>query len=117
MDVLVEFGKPMLHERVDIGKLDVACSLEAPELIVVQNDVGNPLIILMWWTRLEVPSNDVLEVEVCIRDRVGKEVVDVLDVHQWWCEVGSIPLDVELREHHDDFVHVEVVQRFHLLWW
>ena len=30
-----------------------------------------------------------LNVEVDVQDWVGKEVVDVLDVDRWWCEVAS----------------------------
>ena len=59
----------MLHERVDVCELDVACSLEVSELIFTQNDVGNPLVSLIRWTGLEVSSDGVLEVEVCLQDR------------------------------------------------
>ena len=48
MDVLVEGRKAMLHERVDVGELDVVCILEVPAIVLVQHDVGNLLIILMW---------------------------------------------------------------------
>ena len=80
MDVLVEVRKSMLHERIDAVELDAVCSLgiEVPELTVVQDDVGDPLIILMWWTLLEVLSNDVLKVEVCC------------------CKVAAVLLDVQL---------------------
>ena len=49
MDLLVEPRKPTLHEGIDVGQVDVICSLEVPELIVVHSDVCNPLVVLMWW--------------------------------------------------------------------
>ena len=96
MDVLIEVWKPMLRERVDVGELGVVCSLEVPELVVAQNDVGNVLITLTWWTRLEVPSNNVLDVKVDVQDWVGRDVVDVLGVNRRWCEIGSVTLDAKL---------------------
>ena len=81
MDVLVEVGRSMVHERIDVVELDVVCSLKVPELIAIKDDVGSPLIVLMRWTLFEALSNDVLEVKVCIQDRAGKGVVDVQDVH------------------------------------
>ena len=53
-------------------------------------------VIRMCWSKLEVLNNDVLEVKVCIQDGIGEQVVNVLDVNRWWCEVDSITLDVEL---------------------
>ena len=58
------------------------------------------------------------EVEVCIQNRIGREVVDVLETHGWWCEVGAVPLGLELRRHLQDVVLLlEVVKRSHRKSW
>ena len=54
MDVLEEVGKPLLHERIDVAELDVVRSLKTSVLVLAQDDVGNALVILMWWTMSEV---------------------------------------------------------------
>ena len=47
----------------------------------MMTDVGNSLIILMWRTLPEVLQDEALEVDIRIHNWVGKEVVDVQDVH------------------------------------
>ena len=48
-------------------------------------------------------------------------VVDVLDVHWWWCDVGSIPLDVELWEAPHDVLLLQEIKRSKMwrrrCWW
>ena len=50
-------------------------------LIMAQDDLGNPLVILMWWTLAEVLQDEPLLVDVRIHSRARKEVVDVQDAH------------------------------------
>ena len=68
MDVLVKVRKPLLHQKIDFGELDVVCKLKMSVFILAQDDVGNPLVSLMWWTLSEKLHDEPLDVDVRIHD-------------------------------------------------
>ena len=55
--------------------------IEVEVLVVIEDDVANPTVILIRRTSLEVPGDDLLEVEVWLDDQLFELLVDVLDVH------------------------------------
>ena len=55
--------------------------IEVEVLIVVEDGVGNLLIILTWRTSPEVFRDDLLDAEVWMYDQLLKPIVDLLDVH------------------------------------
>ena len=95
--MLVEVGVTMRHWDVDVGHLDLVVVPQMLVLLLGQDDAPDLVIIPRCWTRPEVPEDVVIEGEVCcIPCSLIEVVVDVLDVHGCRCDVGRIPLDVEL---------------------
>ena len=47
MDALVEVWVAMLHRDVDVCQLDLVVVVEVVVLLLIQDDVGNLLVVLM----------------------------------------------------------------------
>ena len=68
MDVLVEVRESSL-KRIDVERLYLVVRLEIPELIFVEDDVGQLLIALMCWAASNESCNDLLDVETRAQNR------------------------------------------------